>query len=92
MIVFLAILIVFLAMLPLAQTDWAESMRSASALEGQAVSGAPQGSENLPSWVGFMAGFLKETVLMMIPGSITLLILRAIKRFYRSKKVQPIYE
>ncbi len=78
LIVLLISVIVGLAMLPLAQTGWAETMRISQ--PEQASVGRPEGAKMRPAGVGLIAGLFRSTLFMLIPGSITLGILNAVRR------------
>jgi len=78
LIVLLISVLIGPAMLPLAQTGWAEGMRTS--MLGQSQNEQPERAEMLASSVGFIAGLLKSTLFLLIPGSITLSILNASRR------------
>ncbi len=78
LVVFLVAVLVGLAMLPLAQTGWAEGMRSS--MPEHTPGEQSEGPEVLPNGLGFFVGLLKPTLLLLIPGSITLGILNAARR------------
>lgn len=78
LVVFLVTVLVGLAMLPLAQTGWAEGTRTG--MSEHAPDGRPEGPEMLPAGMSFFAGLLKPTLFLLIPGSITLGILNTTRR------------
>ena len=82
LIIILASGIVMVLFMPLAQTEWAESMRGGFGAAGMGAEegDGPEGMREMPAAVGFIAGFIKEIVLMGIPALITLGILKIIKR------------
>ena len=85
-IILLAAGLVFAAMLPLAQTDWADGMRNTFGVEGgEGGEGDMRG--DMPAALGLVMGFIKETLIMLVAGAITLGIYRLIKRSPRPKKV-----
>ena len=81
LMIILASMIVIALFLPLAQTEWADGMRSGV---GQAAEGIEregrQGPGDMPAGIGFIAVFIKEIVIMGIPALITLGLLKIIKR------------
>jgi hypothetical protein len=90
LIIILASVIVMALFMPLAQTEWAEGMRSgfgAEGMEGEGRSG-PEGMGEIPAAVGFIAGFIKEIIIMGIPALLTLGVLKLVRGRSNSKKVQ----
>ena len=86
LIIVLASMLVLGAMLPLAQTDWAEGMRI-STEAGHEEGGEGDMRADMPAVLGLVMGFIKETLIMLVAGAITLGIYRLIKRSTRPKKV-----
>jgi hypothetical protein len=78
LIVLVITILVALAMAPLAQTSWADGMRTTTSDRPQ--EGRPEGPGGLPSGVGFFVGLLRPTLFLLIPGSIALGVLNAIRR------------
>lgn len=86
LIILLASVIVMALFMPLAQTEWAESMRNGFGAETDGMSAeGRKGPEGMPAAVGFIAGFIKEIVVMGIPALITLGVLRIIRRRAQAK-------
>ena len=89
LIILLAAGLVFAAMLPLAQTDWADGMRTTSEVSGDNAGEGDVRAE-MPAALGLVLGFIKETLIMLVAGAITLGIYRLIKRSPRPKKVSQV--
>lgn len=81
LIIILASVIVMALFMPLVQTEWAESMRTGFSAEGMGTEGreGPEGMREMPPGIGFIAGFIKEIVVMGIPAMITLGMLKLIR-------------
>ena len=86
LIILLAAGLVFAAMLPLAQTDWADGMRNTSEVSGGDAGEGDMRAE-MPAALGLVMGFIKEMFIMLVAGAITLGVYRLIKRSSRQKKV-----
>ena len=88
LIILLAAGIVFAAMMPLAQTDWAEETRSGFVGEDESSEATRDPKMDMPAGLGFFMGFIKETVIMLVSGMVTLGIYRLVKGRSRSKKAR----
>ncbi len=86
LIILLAAGLIFAMMLPLAQTDWADEVRNTTEMEG-GEGGEGQMRGDMPASLMLIMGFLKETIIMLVSGVITLGIYRLIKRSSRRRKV-----
>jgi hypothetical protein len=88
LIIILASVIVMAFFMPLAQTEWADSMRSGLGTEGMEGEGraGPARMSKMLAAVGFIAGFIKEIVVMGIPALITLGMLKLVRKRSNSKK------
>lgn len=98
-IVLFVTLLISLALLPLSQTSWAQDMRGSlrGPEGGQAVLGGRGDSaerleslNRIPTEIGIITGFLRPALFLLIPGSITVVIHRAIKNFFRSRPHKPL--
>lgn len=78
-IILIASAIVIVGGLWLAQTEWAEGVRQNQPEAGQLEEGElnEEDRENMPSSMVYVGSFIKELVLMGIPGLITLGVLKA---------------
>ena len=89
LIIVLASIIVMALFMPLAQTEWVESMRSGFGTEGESMgdeSGEdPRVPGDMPAALGIIMGFIKEIVIMGVCMLITLGVLRIVRRRTRSK-------
>ena len=86
-IILAASLIVALAILPLANTEFADSIRADTVTEGEGVEmGGEEGSREMPGAIRYVAGFIKEFLLMGVAGVITYTILRIVRRFSRKRR------
>lgn len=86
--VLMVMLVVAAALLPLAQTGWADSIRAA-ALQPGPGEGEPRldaGNAALAP-VQFVAGLLKPTLFLLVPGWITYRIMTLIKKRSASRKI-----
>ena len=73
--------------LPLANTDWAEGMRTdANTGENQEDGGA---RVDMPAAFGWIMSFVKIAIFMVIPGLITLGIRRLVKGKPKSRSAAP---
>lgn len=90
LIIILASMIMMALFMPLGQTEWAENMRNGFGADGVGGEGRedPEGMREMPTAVGFIAGFIKEIVVMGIPALITLGVLKLIKGRAKSKAPQ----
>ncbi|MDM8528077.1 hypothetical protein QUF58_07660 [Anaerolineales bacterium HSG24] len=83
LIILVASALVILAVLPLAQTDWAETVRSSPEHEQEDMEQMTEEGEHAehPSTVvGFVLSFIKVTIQMGIGGLLTALVLWISKR------------
>ena len=86
-IILVASLIVTLAILPLANTEFADGIRADAITEGEGGEmGGEEGPGDMPGAVRYVAGFIKEFLLMGVAGLITYTILRIVRRFSRKRK------
>lgn len=86
-VILVASLIVTLAILPLANTEFADGIRAGAVSEGgEGERNAEEASGEMPGVVRYVAGFIKEFLLMGIAGIITYTILRIVRRFSRKRK------
>ncbi len=82
LVVLLVIGLVSLALLPLAQTDWADEMRTSS----ENFEPRLEREGEIPPELAALGGLLKPTLFLLIPGAITLTIHRSIKKASRTAK------
>ena len=86
-IILAASLIVALAILPLANTEFADGIRADAITGGEGGDIRGEGdSGEIPGAVRYVAGFIKEFLLMGVAGVITYTILRIVRRFSRKRK------
>ena len=86
-IILAASLIVALAILPLANTEFADGIRADAITGGEGVEmGGEEGSREMPGAIRYVAGFIKEFLLMGVAGVITYTILPIVRRFSRERK------
>ncbi len=72
-------ILVGLVMVPLAQTNWANDMRTTTSDQSQ--EGRLEGAGAQSSSVSFFAGLLRPAIVLLFLGSITLGISNLIRRF-----------
>jgi len=82
-IILVASLIMTLAILPLANTEFADGIRADAITEGE---GGEEEPGDMPSAVRYVIGFIKEFLLMGVAGLITYTILRIVRHFSRKRK------
>lgn len=89
LVIVFASAIVMALFMPLAQTDWAENMRNGFGVEDEGIGKeggeGPEKMREMPVAVGFVAGFIKEIVVMGIPALITLGVIKLIRGRTKSK-------
>ena len=86
-IILVASLIVTLSILPLANSEFADDTRAGTITEGEGgdIRGE-EGRGEMPGAIQYVAGFIKEFVIMGVVGVITYTILRIVRRFSRKRK------
>ena len=83
-VILVAAFIVTLAILPLDNTEFADDIRADAVIEGE--ESGEDGSRDMPEAIRYLAGFIKEFVMMGVAGVITYTILRIVRRFSRKRK------
>jgi len=86
LIILVASALVILAVLPLAQTDWAETVRSSPEHEQEDMTEEVEHAEPPSAVVGFVLSFIKVTIQMGICGLLTALVLWINKRIRHVKR------
>lgn len=85
-IILMASLLVVLAALPLAQTEWAEGLRNDVGHEGETAEQGAGVPANMPPVMRYTLPFVKELILMGIPGLLAYGILQLLKWISRLNK------
>jgi hypothetical protein len=80
MFVLLIIVLVSVALLPLAQTSWADGIRTSASQRTMREGSAQDAATAIPFPVRLLAGLLKPMISILIPGWIAYNILKVVKK------------